>query len=158
VLELFTFYQKLRELRENMRILSVRQPWASAIFRLNKDVENRSWLTSYRGALLIHASLSFDAKYMVSREFQELMASSPARDLVHRVEKSNVTRGAIIGVVQLDDIVQNSSSTWACENNYHWLISQAREFRKPVPAKGTQGLWKIPAHLADEITRQLEGV
>jgi hypothetical protein len=39
-----------------MKILSVRQAWASLIARGARDVENRSWPTRYRGAVFMHAS------------------------------------------------------------------------------------------------------
>ena len=39
-----------------MKTLSIRQPFASLICRGIKTIENRSWNTSYRGKLLIHAS------------------------------------------------------------------------------------------------------
>ena len=39
-----------------MKTLSIRQPYASLICRGIKTIENRSWTTSYRGKLLIHAS------------------------------------------------------------------------------------------------------
>jgi len=39
-----------------MKTLSIRQPFASLICRGIKTIENRSWDTSYRGKLLIHAS------------------------------------------------------------------------------------------------------
>jgi hypothetical protein len=38
-----------------MKILSVRQPWASLIVNGFKDVENRTWPTRYRGRILVHA-------------------------------------------------------------------------------------------------------
>lgn len=38
-----------------MRGLTIRQPWASLIAAGVKTVETRSWSTSYRGPLLIHA-------------------------------------------------------------------------------------------------------
>lgn len=38
-----------------IRCLTVRQPWASAIFLCGKDVENRTGTTNYRGPLAIHA-------------------------------------------------------------------------------------------------------
>jgi hypothetical protein len=41
-------------------ILTVRQPWASAIIYAGKDVENRSWTTSHRGRLYIHAWMRLD--------------------------------------------------------------------------------------------------
>ena len=41
-------------------VLTVRQPWASAIFVAGKDVENRKWSTNYRSRLWIHAGLDAD--------------------------------------------------------------------------------------------------
>ncbi len=43
-----------------MRALTVRQPWAHAIIHQGKTVENRSWLTKYRGLLAIHTSKTLD--------------------------------------------------------------------------------------------------
>lgn len=42
----------------NVRVLTVREPWASAIVYGPKAVENRTWATSYRGLLAIHAGMS----------------------------------------------------------------------------------------------------
>jgi len=39
-----------------MKVISVRQPYASLICRGIKTIENRTWDTKYRGKLLIHAS------------------------------------------------------------------------------------------------------
>jgi len=39
-----------------MKTISIRQPFASLICRGIKTIENRSWDTTYRGKLLIHAS------------------------------------------------------------------------------------------------------
>jgi hypothetical protein len=41
-----------------MKIISIRQPWADLIVNGSKNIENRSWPTSYRGPVLIHASLN----------------------------------------------------------------------------------------------------
>jgi hypothetical protein len=35
-----------------MKIISIRQPWASLIVSGLKDVENRTWRTRYRGRVL----------------------------------------------------------------------------------------------------------
>jgi len=58
-----------------MKCISIRQPWAWLIVRpdiigedtrarayaagLIKDIENRDWLTRYRGPVAIHASIQF---------------------------------------------------------------------------------------------------
>jgi hypothetical protein len=43
-----------------MKVISIRQPWASLIVIGAKDVENRTWPTRYRGPVLIHASQRAD--------------------------------------------------------------------------------------------------
>ena len=45
-----------------MKAISLKQPWADLIVNGIKDIENRTWKTSYRGKLFIHASKSFDRK------------------------------------------------------------------------------------------------
>ena len=44
----------------NYRALSIKQPWLAAILSGWKPVENRTWDTSYRGPLLLHASARID--------------------------------------------------------------------------------------------------
>lgn len=111
------------------RILTIRQPWASAIIYVGKDVENRSWTTPYRGRLYIHAGMRPDPG-------EVLPASVP------------VVRGAIIGHVELVDIVTSSSSRWAEPGQYHWLLAQPVALASPVPAKGRLGLWRPDENLA----------
>lgn len=38
-----------------MKVLTVKQPWASLIVNEHKKYEFRSWKTKYRGKILIHA-------------------------------------------------------------------------------------------------------
>lgn len=39
-----------------MKVISLRQPWALLVVLGHKKIETRSWKTTYRGDLLIHAS------------------------------------------------------------------------------------------------------
>lgn len=39
-----------------MKVLSIIEPWATLIKEGKKVIETRSWKTSYRGELYIHAS------------------------------------------------------------------------------------------------------
>lgn len=43
-----------------MKAISIQQPWAWAILHAGKDVENRTWRTTYRGPVAIHASKAVD--------------------------------------------------------------------------------------------------
>lgn len=45
-----------------MKALSLWQPWASLIVNGSKSVETRSWSTSYRGPLLIHAAKQWNGE------------------------------------------------------------------------------------------------
>ncbi len=47
-----------------MKVLSIRQPWASLIVNGYKEYEFRSWNTKYRGEFLIHASKTVEKEYM----------------------------------------------------------------------------------------------
>jgi hypothetical protein len=108
--------------------LSVREPWATAIFRLGKDVENRSWRTHFRGQLGIHVSTSAPR--------QEDLNS-----LRLRVRDLTLPRGAVVGYVELYDIVSASRSRWAREGQWHWLIRRPVMI-EPVRVRGRVGLWR----------------
>jgi len=46
------------------KVISVKNPWGYLICSGLKDVENRTWKTSYRGRLYIHASKGIDKLYI----------------------------------------------------------------------------------------------
>ena len=43
-----------------MKVLTIKEPWASLILNGYKEYEFRVWKTNYRGEILIHAGKSFD--------------------------------------------------------------------------------------------------
>lgn len=43
-----------------MKVLTIKQPWATLIVEGYKEYEFRSWKTNYRGEFLIHAGLGVD--------------------------------------------------------------------------------------------------
>ena len=45
-----------------MKVLSIKEPWASLIINGYKEYEFRSWKTKYRGKILIHTSKGIDKK------------------------------------------------------------------------------------------------
>lgn len=113
---------------EYIATLSVQDPWCRYILYLDKDVENRTWVTSYRGPLLIHCGQKRDRECAVSRKIDHI---PPAP-------------GCILGVVDLDAIVLRSSSRWAERGQYHWILKNPRPFPEPVPYRGQLGLFYVP--------------
>ena len=129
-----------------MKILSVRNPWAWLLVAGYKDIENRTWRTSYRGRLLIHASLGADPENFMpkQREWLEFAGIAIPEDL---------PRGAIVGSVNLTGVVgqqrDNSgtdtgqdgttASPWF-EGPYGFLMTDAVEFEKPIQWRGRLGI------------------
>jgi hypothetical protein len=101
--------------------------YPSLIMVGEKDVENRTWTRGYRGPLAIHAGQRVD------RGLQPWQ-----RKIVQRID--TFPRGAIIGLVDLRDIVRDSRSRWAEPDHYHWVLTNPRGI-EPVPMRGRLGLW-----------------
>lgn len=58
-----------------MKVITIKQPFASLIAAGLKEYEFRTWKTAYRGELLIHAGKSVDAEAM--KKFEQLDLSYP---------------------------------------------------------------------------------
>lgn len=103
-----------------MKALTIKQPWASLIFH-GKDIENRTWKTSFRGRILIHAGASFDSKERSFNEWFERPLTRNQYESLDHGEQFAVGYGlthllptsAIIGSVEIIDCVVNHPSVWA---------------------------------------------
>jgi hypothetical protein len=115
----------------NIKALSVRQPWASAIM-LGKDVENRSRYVSYRGELIIHAALRLDLDACENPLIASL--GLPVSDL---------PLGQLLGVVTLVDCVRTSHSKWAQPDCWHLILENPRPFLKLIPFRGQLSLFNV---------------
>lgn len=89
--------------------LSIRQPWAWLIVAGKKDIENRTWETTFRGPVYIHA-----AKGMTMREYCQAMNFIALRRLgVAQIPLFEaLDRGGIVGVAEIADCVTASTSPW----------------------------------------------
>jgi hypothetical protein len=98
-----------------MKIISIRQSWASVIVSGVKDVENRTWSTRYRGPVLIHASRTIDK--ISDDEFQARFGMSlPAA----------LPRGGIVGIAEIADCVSEHSSRWYASGHFAFVLKNAR--------------------------------
>lgn len=83
----------------NMKVLTIKQPWAALIIDGQKDIENRSWATKVRGRVLIHAG-----------KFVDLEGVEFARARGVLIPK--LLLGGIIDSVEIFDCVIVSPSPW----------------------------------------------
>ncbi|HZD66078.1 MAG TPA: ASCH domain-containing protein [Acidimicrobiales bacterium] len=111
-----------------MKALTVRQPWASLIMAGDKDVENRSFATTHRGRLAIHAAARPDPEGLASH--------------AHLLD-SDYPLAAVLGTVVLVDVVRGHHSEWAIPDCWHWVLADPEPLADPVPLDGQQGLWDL---------------
>jgi len=123
-----------------VKILTVRQPWAWAIFKAGKDVENRSKPTKYRGPLAIHVSQRFVAGEVIGHAGCIRTILGPS-DLEMTETMLKQQLGCVIGVVDVIDCILGSASPWAMPGDYHWVVTNPRRV-KPVPLIGQQGMFE----------------
>lgn len=118
-----------------MKAITLKQPWAWAVIFGGKDIESRSWSTKYRGPLMIHAGKAFRTDLTMPRG-------------VRAPHREELDFGAIIGVVDLVDVVTKSRSRWFQEDLFGFVLRNPRPLSKPVPCKGMLNLWTpMPAQL-----------
>lgn len=137
---------------DDLRAITVRQPWAWAIAHGGKTIENRSQPTRYRGPVLIHAGAGWSDRGERDPRVRDLLvtrAGTPA------------TRSAVIAVAQLVDCHPDAGCCrpWG-ESEYteaggrtrtaihHLVLEDVAPLAQPVPARGQLGLWRPSPEVA----------
>lgn len=121
-----------------MLALSIRQPWASLILKVGKDIENRNWPTKVRGRILIHAAKGCTRDELDSAiEFAEEVISRP----IH-ADLKTIARGGIVGSVEIVDCVSQSTSPWFF-GNYGFVLRDP-QILPFTPYKGQLGFFDVP--------------
>jgi hypothetical protein len=120
-----------------MQCITVRQPWAWAIFH-GKDIENRDWPTRVRGRVAIHA-----AKGMTEQEYVAAYKYCEARGVIIPMPVL-LFRGVVLGTVEIVDCVSSSSSPWFM-GDYGFVLRNPMLYANPISAKGALGFWQWEA-------------
>ena len=123
--------------RAEWNCLSIRQPYAWAVIKGAKDVENRTWRRNYLGRLYIHVSLKEDSEAIdevVERVANHLVVSDADALADYRQHVENA-RGAIVGSVTMFGCAESYHSD-GFEGRYGFLFRDTELFKKPIPAKG----------------------
>lgn len=140
-----------------MKTITLIQPWATLIALGEKKIETRSWETSYRGPLLIHAGKKVEHDLCRQHPFTDVL-------LEHDIAfKDQIPTGVIIAKCNLVDcikithqdgvIAQLSNNLIVDENEYWfgdytpgryaWILDNIELLKEPIPAKGKLSLWEF---------------
>ena len=122
-----------------MKVLSLREPFATLIKNKKKYIETRSWKTNYRGKILIHAGLSLEkdiqkrfSGYNLNYDLGCIIGEAELSDCILVDEKFNK---------ELNDI---NPMVYAKSNHvekYAWKLENIKKYNKPIYVKGKLGLW-----------------
>ena len=124
-----------------MKVLSIREPWATLIINGYKDYEFRTWKTNYRGKILIHASLSMEKEN--KKRFQELNLKYNPGFIIGEAEIVDcipVTKEFENDLINRNELVYGATRN---RNGYAWSLKNIKIYKNPIKAKGHLGLWNF---------------
>ncbi|MFA6327738.1 MAG: ASCH domain-containing protein [Bacilli bacterium] len=122
-----------------MKVITIKEPWATLIINGLKEYEFRTWKTNYRGEILIHTSKKVDQEAL--KKFEDLNLNYQTSKIIGKV--------SIIDCKLIDDkfdkelsksIVHNSSSKIG---KYAWVLKDPQPLINNKEVKGRLGIWNI---------------
>lgn len=165
-----------------MKTLSMYQPWATLVVIGAKKWETRSWATKYRGQMLIHASKRFDGyNQRLAKEepfFTALLNQAcPTGMIIGKVDladcittdewmlantepmKEGQKRTSKMGIARM--LIGLKESSWKehafgdfSYRRYAWKLDNPVKFDKPVPARGSLGIWEFGESALGHLARE----
>ena len=126
-----------------MKVLTVKEPWASLIINGYKMYEFRSWKTSYRGKILIHAGKSIEKNnldlfndYNLDYSFGYIIGEVELEDCI-----------LVDGKMQ-DELASKDKLVYGRNNHvglYAWKLSNIVKYKNEdrIKVNGKLGLWNI---------------
>ena len=127
-------------LADDLRALTLRQPWAWLIVEGEKDIENRPWNANLRGAFLIHAAARMTpADYRAAEEMAAAVDPS-----IRLPEPEELVFGAIVGGASIFDVLEPAAVVrgWRMPGQYGFVLDRAWACAEPVPCRGFQRWWR----------------
>ena len=126
-----------------MKVITIKQPFASLIAAGIKEYEFRTWKTKYRGEILIHAGKGIDKKAM--KKIEEYGLEYPSGCIIAKANLSDC--------IKVDDEfrkvlfeknpkVYNSIIKHVEWDGYGFKLDNIEKI-EPIPAKGKLSIWEM---------------
>ena len=127
-----------------MKVLTIREPFATLIKNKVKYIETRSWKTNYRGELYIHSGLAKLSKDVKERKNLSELYNEDDLKYGYIICKCNL----VDCIYMTDDFIneekeKNPNNFIAGRyevGRYAWVLDDIEPI-KPIEAKGKLGIW-----------------
>lgn len=124
-----------------MKVLTIKQPYASLIAEGIKEYEFRTWKTNYRGEFLVHAGKGKNIEYI--EKFKDLNLEYPAGFIIAKVflEECILVDNEFRKVLKQKNPILYShvinDKTW---KGYAFKLTNVKKINK-IPAQGKLSFW-----------------
>lgn len=123
-----------------MRVITLKQPWATLVSEGFKEYEFRKMNYSYRGKILIHAGKGIDKEAML--KVAQYNLEFPQSKIIAEVE--------IEDCIKVDNLFNDFINTqnsliygYKNRNGYAWKLKVIRKINSKKSISGKQGIWYI---------------
>lgn len=129
---------------DNMRVLTIKEPFATLISLGIKKTETRSWRTNYRGELFIHAGIKkIDYSYKCE-DFKKIANKNNYDKLGYIICKCKLVNCIEMTEEYIEEMKKNQYEDYICGEykvgRFAWILEDI-ELIEPLKAKGRLGIW-----------------
>ena len=121
-----------------MKVITLKQPWATLVAENIKKYEFRSWKYNYRGEILIHAGAGIDMDAM--KKVEHLNLEFPNKKILAKV----VIEDCIELNEEINKIICSQNSLIYGNKNrtgYAWKLGKVTKLNIDKVISGKQGIW-----------------
>jgi hypothetical protein len=132
-----------------MKALNVHQPWAELIIQGRKTIELRKTRTGHRGLLAIRATKTVLESHC----------------LKFGLDTANLTTGAILGTVELIELIEMTPENFHNLSNQHlsemtmpgkwkwgWRLANPKHLKRPITCSALPGMFKLPEEISEQVS------
>lgn len=128
-----------------MKVLSLTEPYATLIKENKKIVETRSFKTSYRGELYIHASSTKIPKQFLDNVELMNLTKDLKLNFGNIICKCELVDCIYMTKEYVEDMKKNNYQEYICGvyevGRYAWILKNISILEQPIKAKGHLGIW-----------------
>ena len=135
-----------------MKAITICQPFAELIARNEKPIENRTWFTTYRGELLIHAGKSKEWLEPEDIADYPTMLFGAVIAVANVVACCHINQPKQWGAREYLTRHEHANGPWC------WILEDVRRLPSPITISGAQGLWVPPLIVVRAVREQLQSL